>query len=265
VIAGRPVVAPPIPPALGPVLAGARAEVVWQNERGGLTIEATDVERYFVKWAAEDSGLDLAAEAARLRWATAHATVPRVLAEDGDASGRWLITTALTGSTAVAPRWRAAPAVAVTAIGAGLRALHEALPVDSCPFMWSIEDRVADAGRRAERGMLRPANWHPEHHDVAVEEALDAAGRPPPIDKLVVCHGDACAPNTLLDGNGRPSGHVDLGALGVADRWADLAVASWSCDWNYGPGWQHLLFDAYGLDPDPGRIAYYRLLWDLGP
>ncbi len=87
----------------------------------------------------------------------------------------------------------------------------------------------------------------------------------PPVDRLVVCHGDACAPNTLIGEDGRWCGHVDLGALGVADRWADLAVATWSLEWNYGPGWQSTLLKAYGVDPDPQRIAYYRLLWDLSP
>jgi kanamycin kinase len=55
-----------------------------------------------------------------------------------------------------------------------------------------------------------------------------------------------------------------MAALGVADRWADLAVASWSLSWNYGDGWDERFFAAYGTDPDPERIAYYRLLWDLG-
>jgi aminoglycoside phosphotransferase len=62
----------------------------------------------------------------------------------------------------------------------------------------------------------------------------------------------------------RWSGHVDLGRLGIADRWADLAIATWSAGWNYGPGWERLLLDAYGVEPDPERTRYYRLLWDLG-
>jgi kanamycin kinase len=79
----------------------------------------------------------------------------------------------------------------------------------------------------------------------------------------VVCHGDACAPNTLLTVDGHWSGHVDLGLLGTADRWADLAVATWSTEWNYGPGWEQLLLDAYGIAADPERARYCRLLWDL--
>jgi kanamycin kinase len=80
----------------------------------------------------------------------------------------------------------------------------------------------------------------------------------------VVCHGDACAPNTLLDESAAVAGYVDLGSLGVADRWADLAVASWSLGWNYGTEYESAFFDAYGIEPDPDRIGYYRLLWDLG-
>ena len=68
----------------------------------------------------------------------------------------------------------------------------------------------------------------------------------------------------IRDSNGRWSGHVDLGDLGVADRWADLAIATWSTGWNYGPGWERLLLDAYGIKPGAERIRYYRLLWELG-
>jgi kanamycin kinase len=110
-----------------------------------------------------------------------------------------------------------------------LRVMHEAFPVAQCPFSWSAQGRLAVARREAAAGRL--------NHD--------------------------CAPNTILADDGRWSGHVDLGALGTADRWADLAVATWSAGWNYGPGWGQVLLDGYGIQPDPERIRYYRLLWDL--
>jgi kanamycin kinase len=90
-------------------------------------------------------------------------------------------------------------------------------------------------------------------------------GDAPPIDRLVVCQGDACVPNTLLDHHGRCVGHIDLGRLGVADRWADLAVATWSTVWNYGPGYEGVLLGAYGVAPDPSRWEFYRWLWDRAP
>ena len=143
------------------------------------------------------------------------------------------------------------------------RARQFHLPAARCPFSWSAAERLADARRQAAAGRLDPAAWHPCHQGLTVPAALEHAAAIPPADKLVVCHGDACAPNTLLAGGGRWSGHVDLGLLGIADRWADLAVATWSADWNYGPGWDRLLLDAYGIRPDPERTRYYRLLWDL--
>ena len=122
---------------------------------------------------------------------------------------------------------------------------------------------MADAHRQAAVGRVDPAAWHPCHRGLTVTAALEHATAIPSPDQLVVCHGDACAPNTLLASDGRWSGHVDLGLLGIADRWTDLAVATWSAEWNYGPGWERLLLDVYGIRPDPERTRYYRLLWDL--
>ncbi len=265
-VAGRPTGDVLVPTCVRTVAAGRPLRPVWRNELGGLTFEVgSDGERCFVKWIPVTSGLDLSAEAARLAWAIAFSPVPRVLGQGSDELGSWLVTAGLPGDNAVSKRWVAEPDRAVWAIGHGLRALHDRLPVERCPFSWSLEDRLSGARRRAAGGLLDPARFHPMHQTLTVQESLDILAEAPSVDQLVVCHGDACAPNTLLTGDGNWSGHVDLGALGVADRWADLAVATWSTEWNYGPGWAGHLLDAYGIHPDPGPMAYYRLLWDLGP
>ncbi len=238
--------------------------LVWRNECGGLTFElGLGSARSFIKWAPVDSGIDLAVEVDRLRWAASYAPVPRVLRSGGDETGTWMVTAPLPGDSAVSPRWRSDPATSVTAIGSGLRALHDAFPVERCPFSWSVSDRLALARKRAATGLLVPGQWHAEFQSLTVPRAMRLLDDIPPVDRLVVCHGDACAPNTLLTVDGRCCGHVDFGALGVADRWADLAIATWSTQWNYGPGWEGLLLAAYGIDRDLGRTAYYRLLWDL--
>jgi kanamycin kinase len=243
-----------VPPVVDRIAAGGTVHAVWVNDDGGVTYrvrpEGNARGTEFVKVARARDGAGFAEEARRLRWAAPHVAVPQVMGVGLAASPEspaspaagwaWLHTKALPGLSAVHPRWLAAPDAAVRAIGAGLRMLHERLPVAACPFDWSVTTRVSG---------LSPT-------------ARARLGEAPPVDRLVVCHGDACAPNTLIDDNGRCCGHVDFDDLGVADRWADLAVATLSLGWNYpGRDWEPEFFEAYGVEPDRPRIAYYRKLW----
>lgn len=222
---------------------GAALVPVWQNQLGGLTFR-TDDDR-FIKWGPHDLEANMRDEAERMRWARRWTRVPAVIEQGQDAEHEWLVTSAIDGRSAVDPRWIAEPAAAVRAVGEGLRMLHDALPVDDCPWEWSVASRFANAERRG----------------IRLPEELRGA---PEIDRLVVCHGDACMPNTLLDDAGRPIAHVDLAMLGTGDRWADIAVASMSTEWNVGPGFDDLLIEAYGVEPDLERLAYYRDLWNAG-
>jgi kanamycin kinase len=224
----------PVPDVVARIAAGRTVAPVWVNELGGVTFAVGAVDspvasllpsghEYVKVYPGEHADL-LVAEQTRLRWAGGFLAVPRVLSSGPG----WLHTAALPGRSAVDTYWVARPVTAARAIGAGLRIMHDALPIATCPF-----------GR---------PTWVP-------------ADAPPP-DRLVVCHGDACAPNTLIGDDGRCSGHVDLGDLGVADRWSDLAVASMSLDWNFERNYEADLFDAYGVTPDEARIAYYRARWE---
>jgi kanamycin kinase len=235
---------PSVPAVVRRFAAGRPVRAVWVNEEGGATfrVGSTGPGVFGVEFikVANANGADFAGEAQRLRWAARYVSVPRVLGWGVDGHRAWLRTRGLPGLSAVHPRWLAVPDVAVRAIGAGLRALHDRLPVRTCPFDWSVGSRLA---RLTSAGRTR-------------------LGDPPPIDRLVVCHGDACSPNTLIDDAGRCCGHVDMGELGVADRWADLAVATLSLGWNYPCRvWDAEFFAAYGVAPDPARIDYYRRLW----
>ncbi|ACU75033.1 aminoglycoside phosphotransferase [Catenulispora acidiphila DSM 44928] len=251
----------PIPDAVRDAAGGRTIVPVWFNE-GGSTFRLGDApDARYAKWAPAGSYLDLAGEAARIRWAGAFVTVPQVVEQAASAEGSLLVTAALEGEMAVTERWKQDPATAVRVIGESLRAFHDALPVDSCPFSFSAELRVAEAVRYAEE--LKDRTMHPDFAGLTREQALKRVADIPPVDKLVVCHGDTCAPNTLLSADGRFAGHVDLGDLGVADRWSDLAIATWSTTWNYGDGWQEALLEAYGIAPDPERTEYYRLLWEV--
>jgi kanamycin kinase len=221
-------------PAIARALAGDREPaLIWRNELDGLTFRIGD--RY-LKWNPRSTGIDLERERVRLEWLSARHPAPRVVDHGVDGDAQWLLTEAIPGGSAVGDEWRARRAEAIRAIATGLRAIH-AIPIDDFPVGWTAEVWV---GRRP-----------------------PALGSRPRTDVPVLVHGDACAPNTLISDDGAWTGNVDFGDLAVGDRWADLAIASLSLDWNFGEGHQPELFDAYGIDPDGDRIRYYRSVWEL--
>jgi len=142
----------PAPPRVRELAGDATLEPVWRNGIGGLTFRATAADGIrYVKWGPRDLETSMRDEAGRLAWAAPFTPVPRVLAEGRDATHEWLVTAAVPGLSAVDPRWVAHPATAVRAIGRGLRALHDTLPVAECPFSWAVPERIANAAMRGIR------------------------------------------------------------------------------------------------------------------
>jgi len=240
---------------------------VWLNKMGGVAVRfeaavpagevatsssgaSRDVSRaFYLKRNPLPNSEDLELEARKLEWLRGLHPVPRVvrhirrLVDGGEVE--FLVTEALPGTNAVAPENAVEANRAIVEIAEGLRKLHS-LPVDDCPWTWSIEDRLGLIADEA----------------VGTGNAATALGPTPEIDRLVVCHGDPCAPNTLLGEDRRFLANVDMQRLGVADRWADLAVATMSFGWNYANYDESLFWETYGVEPDVERIRYYRKLWN---
>jgi kanamycin kinase len=205
----------------------------------------------------------LLAEAERMIWASAYLPVPRVVALEQSEGIMVLITEALLGRDGTDQAWRNDVVGLVMALGSGLRAFHDAIDEARCPFRFGLEVAREHVHTRVEAGTLNPARGHLEHQHLSAREALALLDKTAPSSEdLVVCHGDYCPPNALLT-EGRVTGYVDLGELGVADRWWDLAIGGWSTVWNFGAQFEALFYTSYGIEPDHERIAFYRLLYDL--
>jgi len=80
--------------------------------------------------------------------------------------------------------------------------------------------------------------------------ATDAADCPFGVKKAghVLVHGDYCLPNVLVT-EGRLSGLVDVGGVGLASPEVDLAAGVWTLQYNYGKGLARVFLDAYGWPP----------------
>jgi kanamycin kinase len=226
-----------------------------------LSSEAGEVR--FLKIVREGWTPGAEAEAERTEWARLYLPVPRILRRGVSGGTSWLLSPGIDGLDATHETFRADVPGLVTRLAHGLRRFHEA-PASKCPFQFRIDNAMDVVRHRLRTGQIQPdRDFHVEFAGLTAEDAVRELARSrPKSEDLVVCHGDYCVPNVLLRENA-VVGYVDLGELGVADRWWDLAVASWSITWNFGPGLEALFFDSYGVRPDEDRIRFYRLLYDL--
>lgn len=248
---------------------------VWHQRLAGCRIEAqaigasrADVFRahggdgpdvFLKREPADDPFGELQDEVARLRWLQGQGVeAAQVLDTHDDASGRWLLMGAVPGRD-LASSPDLAPLQAVHLVADALQMLHR-LPIDDCPFDHRLPHRLAAARARMEAGAVDADDFDDARAGQPVSQVFAAllASVPAQAD-LVVTHGDACLPN-LMAAQGRFTGFIDCGRLGVADRHQDLALAARSIASNLGEQWVAPFFARYGTVPDPAALAFYCLL-----
>ncbi|TCO33434.1 streptomycin 3'-kinase [Kribbella steppae] len=177
------------------------------------------------------------------------------------ADGACLVTTAVPG-VAGTELPESLQLKAMESLGRTLRELHS---LRDCPFERPLASVIATAEDVVRRDAVNPAFLTDEWRLLSSKELLDrvVAERPyieAGVD-LAVCHGDACLPNVFFDpATLEVTGLIDVGRLGIADRYSDLALIAiqlhdeWSAD--AAP-----FLAAYGLPaPDQRRLEFYRLL-----
>ncbi|MEE6076968.1 phosphotransferase, partial [Avibacterium paragallinarum] len=59
---------------------------------------------------------------------------------------------------------------------------------------------------------------------------------------------------------GKLIGCIDVGRVGIADRYQDLAIL-WNCLGEFSPSLQKRLFHKYGIDnPDMNKLQFHLML-----
>lgn len=185
--------------------------------------------------------------------------------------GACLVTRAMPG----VPASDLAPAELLKAwpsIAERVRALH-AIPAATCPFARGLSAMFGRASDVVARDAVNPDFLDPEFQKVPPSQLLDRLR--PALDErlsqeareLVVCHGDACLPNFLVDpGTLRCTGLIDLGRLGTADRYVDFSLLlgnareSWVAPQQAAAA-RAMLFEVHGIArPDDERLEFYLRL-----
>jgi len=203
----------------------------------------------------------VADERRRLLWAAGKLPVPSVIDTGDDEGMAWMLLGPLPGMDGTDPLLLARPERLVRMLANALRQLHD-FPPTACPFDFRLPTAMTHVESRLRGGQIDTTQFQLEYAHHTPETAVLALRRDlPAAEDLVITHGDYCAPNIVFDDD-RLSGFVDVGALGVADRWRDLAVAIWSIE-RIGHRWEDLFLSTYGAQPDPARMRFFRLLYEL--
>ena len=225
----------------------------------------------YAKVVPPDRVTELAAERDRCAWIDQTA-IPgaRVLDWRESADGACLLTQGVPGVSANELdasdlRW-SWPSVVAT-----IRALHD-LATDGCPFDRGLGEMVAlaevtVAERRVVVEFLPVSLQHvpPPQILAGIKEELPTRLAQEQAE-LVVCHGDLCLPNILVDpATWRVSGLIDLGRLGTADPYADIALllatarTTWPDEATAGRAEEEFA-EIYGTTLDPERRDFYLRL-----
>lgn len=244
-----------------PVRTGESGDLVYRRHDG----------QAFAKIAPASRSAELAAERDRLVWLEGKGIAcPKVIDWHEAGTQVCLVMTAVAGvpaadlpGTDLLGAW---PSMARQ-----LGALH-ALQPDDCPFDRSLSAMFGRAVDVVARDAVNPDFLPDEDKGTSGAELLSRVERELPIrlaqeaDSKVVCHGDPCLPNFMVDPHTlQCTGLIDLGRLGRADRYADLALMVANADESWQTPQQAeqafaVLFDTLALTADRERLAFYLRL-----
>lgn len=251
-----------VPPGLAPLVAGCawHRDLVGEAGAAVYRLRGPDGNDRYLKHGTGTVADAVADEMARLRWAQGRLPVPPLHHFTMDRDAAWLLTGAVPGITAYQALEAdpdSAPAV-VAALAGLLRQLHS-IPVDTCPFDAGHRVRMAQARVRIDAGLVETDDFDEARSGWTAEQVWQGMqALLPLVPDPVVTHGDFSLDNILL-ADGRVTGLIDLGRLGVADRWQDLAILC-NCLDEFEGDLADRLIAAYGIADDPVKREFHLML-----
>lgn len=259
-----------------PVAPWAPPDAPWvchgERSSGATVYHVGEKPLYYVKTTPprhqDDHRFNPADEATRLQWLASHGLpVPEVVALGANDDLQWVVTRAMPGRPA-ARRWKPDERWRVIEVVADAARMVHALPVAQCPFERRLADVIYQAKVSNELGAFDREDVDTAHEGWTAQQLWDELSRMPvPVeDDLVVCHGDLCLDNVLIDPETLTlAGIIDVDRVGVSDRWMDLSLALYNIGkddvWGYGPAYAEHFLARYGIRAvDQHKVTYFQLL-----
>lgn len=213
-------------------------------------------------------------EARIMKWLEGKLPVPQVICHEIQDGRDYLLMTRIHGSMSCADEYLQNTEHLAQILASGLNQLWN-IDITNCPCNMNLDRKLKMAQYNVKHHLVDLDNVDPETFGENgfknPEHLLDWLFSHRPPEDFVLSHGDFCLPNILLE-DGQVSGFIDLGKMGIADRWQDIALCYRSfrdnCTGKYQKAVQvsyhpDLLFEKLGIIPDWDKINYYLLLDEL--
>jgi aminoglycoside 3'-phosphotransferase I len=219
---------------------------------------------YYLKHGSDAVAEDITDEMIRLRWLAGRLPVPAVKHFVSTPMDAWVLMEAMPGKTAYQMLEASDDnhSAVVDALAAFLRRLH-AIPLSECPFNSDHTYRLAKARMRIDAGQVDVDDFDDERQGWTADQVWKAMQNQLPFaPDPVVTHGDFSLDNLLMQ-NGEVVGCIDVGRLGIADRYQDLAII-WNCLGEFDASLQQRFWQRYGIsNVDERKLEFHLLLDEL--
>lgn len=209
-----------------------------------------------------------------MKWLENSSFVPKCISNITENGMNYLLMSKIMGKMSCEDEYLSNPKLLVSVLAEALRFLWS-VDISACPVKNNLSTVLSAAEYRVEHGLVDVDDAEPETFGKGgfkdPEELLRWLFDNRPKEDFVLSHGDFCLPNVFIN-DGSFSGFVDIGRMGIADRYQDIALCCRSLHHNFSGAYggkafdgydEKMFFEALGIEPDFDKIRYYILLDEL--
>lgn len=209
-----------------------------------------------------------------MNWLEGKVPVPKIICYHTENGKNYLLMSKISGKMSCDDEFMKNPKQLVFVLADAIKTLWN-VDISDCPIKNDLSTVLKAAEYRVEHGLVDVDDAEPETFCKGgfkdPQQLLGWLYDNRPEEDFVLSHGDFCLPNIFINDDGF-SGFVDIGRMGVADRYQDIALCYRSLKHNfsgkfggksYGGFDEEMFFDALGVEPDFEKIRYYILLDEL--
>ncbi len=209
-----------------------------------------------------------------MNWLKNKISVPECICNVTENGKNYLLMSKIGGKMSCEDEYMSDPNLLISVLAEAMKKLWK-VDISDCPVKNDLSTVLKEAEYRVESGFVDVSDAEPDTFGKGgfkdPEELLRWLYDNKPKENLVLSHGDFCLPNVFINGD-KFSGFVDIGRMGVADKYQDIALCYRSLKHNfdgiysgisYGGYDDKMFFNALEIEPDFDKIRYYILLDEL--